>query len=585
MEAQAQATTHWSTHQLAMSSAPAPTLNEELLGRCLSWLTLTSLPGCGCASRHWTREVRNGFARQLSWKHANYSCQALQLGQADTGKESSGSQDAKVQIRRTSGHIKALGGGRFVILAVSHIHGGSVKTFIVDGNTGSKDEQCAVEQSSPRHRRCAMLCGSDVGGVVGHSDDGAIVFFPAVNCVAEPTAGKVFEVPSVYQNVLHCGEQVFLLHRCHMWDADDVMADVLHLEAGKWLEVNIGQLLQRLRELVGNDERELSAVSATRDHFIIHITTSTGAKVAGAVRLPNAASTGILCAERPPPPPQERRWTRTGLDRSKVEVSFARRWEPGNPIATMSQPHEMPAGDCLLLYAGWESEGLLVCLLDASTGQVESQVLRWPRHPEIVRNFLDHEELAHLSFVPQGKVACGCGFPLHDLGPPPVVLWDFETGLVLSECGYLASPLRTMPPPLSSSPSSAAQGRHNDPDVQRAPGALRFQVGSRVECRTNRGWQPGQVVAIHYSEPGWPPGETAPYQIRCADGSLLFAPQDVPQLIRRHVVEGMYASSYKVQAAACADTKQLLLALFHESAPASKLYLLRRLPLESSKQH
>jgi len=65
---------------------------------------------------------------------------------------------------------------------------------------------------------------------------------------------------------------------------------------------------------------------------------------------------------------------------------------------------------------------------------------------------------------------------------------------------------------------------------------LRFQVGDRVECRIGphpvKGWAPGRIVKLYYSEPSWPPNMVVPYQIALHDGRLIFAPQDNDQLIR-----------------------------------------------------
>jgi hypothetical protein len=65
---------------------------------------------------------------------------------------------------------------------------------------------------------------------------------------------------------------------------------------------------------------------------------------------------------------------------------------------------------------------------------------------------------------------------------------------------------------------------------------LRFEVGQRVECRVGphpvRGWAAGVVVATFYKEPDWPPGMLAPYQIQLDDGRLIFAPQDIDEVIR-----------------------------------------------------
>jgi hypothetical protein len=65
---------------------------------------------------------------------------------------------------------------------------------------------------------------------------------------------------------------------------------------------------------------------------------------------------------------------------------------------------------------------------------------------------------------------------------------------------------------------------------------LRFDIGTRVECRVGddpvTGWAPGAVVQLMYREPSWPPDVVAPYQIQLDDGRLIFAPHDIPQVIR-----------------------------------------------------
>eukprot|EP01040_Poterioochromonas_malhamensis_P001784 gene1784-1905_t len=65
---------------------------------------------------------------------------------------------------------------------------------------------------------------------------------------------------------------------------------------------------------------------------------------------------------------------------------------------------------------------------------------------------------------------------------------------------------------------------------------LRFKVGDRVECRIGphpvKGWAPGRIIKLYYSEPNWPPNMVVPYQIALHDGRLIFAPQDTDQVIR-----------------------------------------------------
>ena len=56
---------------------------------------------------------------------------------------------------------------------------------------------------------------------------------------------------------------------------------------------------------------------------------------------------------------------------------------------------------------------------------------------------------------------------------------------------------------------------------------LRFEVGKRVECCVGKDhWEPGTVVALWYTEEGFPPGFYAPYQVELDMGNLIFAPDD-----------------------------------------------------------
>jgi G3E family GTPase len=60
--------------------------------------------------------------------------------------------------------------------------------------------------------------------------------------------------------------------------------------------------------------------------------------------------------------------------------------------------------------------------------------------------------------------------------------------------------------------------------------ALRFAVGTMVECRTGASeWTPGKVVDRLWVSPG---GFVAPYQIELKDGTLIYAPADDNQVIR-----------------------------------------------------
>ncbi|CAE7833586.1 OGFOD2, partial [Symbiodinium necroappetens] len=75
-----------------------------------------------------------------------------------------------------------------------------------------------------------------------------------------------------------------------------------------------------------------------------------------------------------------------------------------------------------------------------------------------------------------------------------------------------------------------------EPAVASDGGSLRFAVGARVSCNMGReGWASGEIVATRYREDHWPPGKTAPYQVKldlAFGGALIYAPADFPQVIR-----------------------------------------------------
>ena len=62
---------------------------------------------------------------------------------------------------------------------------------------------------------------------------------------------------------------------------------------------------------------------------------------------------------------------------------------------------------------------------------------------------------------------------------------------------------------------------------------LRFKIGDMVDCNVENTWLSGHVVALHYTEPGFPHDCTAPYQVRLLRGCLVFAPHDEDGSVRR----------------------------------------------------
>lgn len=69
--------------------------------------------------------------------------------------------------------------------------------------------------------------------------------------------------------------------------------------------------------------------------------------------------------------------------------------------------------------------------------------------------------------------------------------------------------------------------------------ALRFGVGDRVECVSDSGdgsrrWYAGAIVGLHYHEPRFGEGKTAPYQVKLDEGGrLIFVTIDNDEAIRR----------------------------------------------------
>jgi len=63
--------------------------------------------------------------------------------------------------------------------------------------------------------------------------------------------------------------------------------------------------------------------------------------------------------------------------------------------------------------------------------------------------------------------------------------------------------------------------------------ALRFAVGTKVECNTGDGWSPGEVAAQLYRDEYMQPGMLAPYQVKLKDGGLIYAPADEDQVVRK----------------------------------------------------
>ena len=65
------------------------------------------------------------------------------------------------------------------------------------------------------------------------------------------------------------------------------------------------------------------------------------------------------------------------------------------------------------------------------------------------------------------------------------------------------------------------------------PPPLRFDIGQRVECYIDEGWQEGFVVGLYYREFEWPQNLVVPYQVLLRDHDrLIYAPIDEDHTIR-----------------------------------------------------
>jgi len=74
----------------------------------------------------------------------------------------------------------------------------------------------------------------------------------------------------------------------------------------------------------------------------------------------------------------------------------------------------------------------------------------------------------------------------------------------------------------------------NDGNQDKKLKQLRFAVGDTVECKTGRDkWSKGKVVVLMYRDDTMPPGMVAPYQVQLDGGDLIYAPEDIDELIRK----------------------------------------------------
>ncbi|CAJ1384217.1 unnamed protein product [Effrenium voratum] len=443
-------------------------LTDEHLVLILSWLVLTSFPACAAVARRWHNSSALGFAKQLLWRSSHDCCEIELPASRQLG----------------DGFVTFLSDGSALILAAAHEEH-SILTFL-------RPDGAANLQEQTRRRWPYARLRSSVAGLVGYAGQ-EIAFFPAAAGNRSTWSSRMQVIGRTHQNILHCGEHLFLLCHGNWWQDPRLFADVLDLQEGGCERINITKLRDDMAELLGDEDARRQAVSSTRDHFVFHVNTSNGAKVVGAVRPPK--SKGGTTAEAP--------------------VSFAKIWPSGHPMAQLREPRELPVEDHLLLYSGWQRNGLSICLLDAASGHVRAQLLR---PAGISRQLFAERDLGAIAACLKFDVICACAAAPKGLHPPPVVVWDLSSGLVLREFCHEVQPAAVI---LPAAPDEAT-------------GGYNFSVGDVVECFTGDGWQQGQVTQQDFREADWPVGITVPYQVRLAGAApgLVYVPHDLPRLIR-----------------------------------------------------
>jgi hypothetical protein len=73
-----------------------------------------------------------------------------------------------------------------------------------------------------------------------------------------------------------------------------------------------------------------------------------------------------------------------------------------------------------------------------------------------------------------------------------------------------------------------------DEGYERVAGkSLRFGIGTKVECNCGeKGWCPGEIESVHFTDESWPQGRMAPYRILLAAGGFVICPSDKDEVVR-----------------------------------------------------
>ena len=410
-------------------------LDSNLLAKCLEYLTLFDYPSCSSVSQAWREGCKHVFSMQLRWRGA-VCVRQLDIPPAKDERPPTSQQ---ARIARSSGMASFVSqdDARVVALVADPKHQ-SVRTFRCFGDDGE-----VVVEDPVREWPYTTICGGFPGSLVGYSNDGMMAYFPALTKAGISDGVRLIS-SQCWQNILQCGDQLFLLRKCYDWWTDRrLAADVLHIPTGGWLHLDISPFRDKLRlqlldedispfpnaveEGGGGTKIESSAVSATASHFVYRVCTASKHAVVGSLLLPDASKGKTTRAEA--------EWVDVVQD-GLLTRSCVQRFAASHPLSQTIKArscNEAHVGDELLLYDE-ATIPITLCLLNSFTGACHSVRLRSRGYP------LEQGHLTSLTVSRPGgdaasAIACGSIAAYTDprlLGPRFVLLWDLDTGINLA---------------------------------------------------------------------------------------------------------------------------------------------------------
>ncbi|KAH8092033.1 hypothetical protein JL720_5610 [Aureococcus anophagefferens] len=374
--------------------APEAALADEVLAACFGRLSLRSQPRIARVSRRWRDAAALAFARRLRWRKKACAARLPLPVRAVPGRDAA----PRNEILNVGFSLEFLGGGDLVVQVVDP-DARAVRSLRV--STGGADGPAVSE--APRAFAAHGPFNAGVGGV--------------------------------WANVLHAGRVVFLLREHGDWWSDErLAADVLDTDTGGRAVVDVTPMRDALRAAVRArieprsqyrgplaagveaalggypefDRHTRCAVSAADGHFLFHVTTAAGAKVAASLPLPAS-----IAAD--------------GAVDGAVPAAFAVRWPKDDPIARPGLSREKPCGEYLMLWGDPSARGIEVALIRAADLAAASRFLAAPNSSAVAAAFGRGGVEENIAYTRASRVVVACSPP----PPPAVIVWDWETGVCL----------------------------------------------------------------------------------------------------------------------------------------------------------